>query len=277
MNKPIKAYAKSIYGPEPQNLNEMGHALIKIIDAYHGHNRYGYMRVSAVKCLGLAWEISHSDSVSNSHSSPEGYSRNWSCDKTLPKGFPGWQGRVWVRYTNDFSNSFGSDPFDRTLTYTGTGGDGGYDGPWSTIIHTHFNRYGHGKTDGMYPKINAYSWDFKIFDYDWPELSDVLDWKNGLKQWEKTVEKEWKKAVKEWENTVLVKHNEDAMLAKLEDRWIRPIYPPSRPDPPTHPKHKFFWEDAETKANDEIFMMNCQPKDSANFKKIGIDNISKWC
>jgi len=171
----IKQSAKKIYGREPKTLDQVGKAVIKIIDthksSYGGHKR----EVVATKCVGLSWSITHSDSVSNSHSAPEGYLTNFGGYGTkdgVPRGYPGWTGRVWVRYEND-STTFGSDPFSQTLTHTGTGSWGSYDGPWREVAHQWYERFGkYNHKNAIYPEPQIYSWDFKIFDADWPKIED---------------------------------------------------------------------------------------------------------
>jgi hypothetical protein len=154
------------YG-EPQNLDELAQMVIKAISSYS----YEGKRTPVV---GFAWDI-HYDSVSNSHDCPINGKTNWSRREVLEDGSPaptsyqGWQGRVWIRYRRP-TPSFGSDPFEDTLTYPGTGGAGSYDGPFEGISTARYRRYGHNDGPNNYPEPQAYSWDYRFFEDDWPAL-----------------------------------------------------------------------------------------------------------
>ena len=120
--------------------------------------------------LGFSWDLRRHEHVSNSHHAPLNGVTNWSRrDPGNPTGYPGWEGRVWIRY-KDSPKSFGSDPFGGTRTYTGTGGFGSYDGPWAEVSTKRYNRYGR-KQNADFPEIQCYSWDYRIFESDWPELA----------------------------------------------------------------------------------------------------------
>lgn len=85
--------------------------------------------------FNLRWN----DSVSNSHSCPHNgvtnWSPSWNKDKTVPTGYPGWQGRAdWiVAWPQEWDGHYlGSDLFShgtfqsgRQRAHTGTGGGGG--------------------------------------------------------------------------------------------------------------------------------------------------------
>ena len=85
--------------------------------------------------FNLRWN----DSVSNSHSCPHNgvtnWSPSWNKDKTVPTGYPGWQGRAdWiVAWPKEWDGHYlGSDLFShgtfqsgRQRAHTGTGGGGG--------------------------------------------------------------------------------------------------------------------------------------------------------
>lgn len=128
------------------------------------------------KLVGFAIDCAWSDRVSNSHNAPFGERTNFTRDPKLPTGYPGWTGRVWVRYDHAERNGFGSDPLRGTGLHTGTGGFGSYDGLWKqlhSMIHNSRSRF--------WPDVNAYSkvepqiysWDCRIFAQDFPELYDV--------------------------------------------------------------------------------------------------------
>ena len=107
---------------------------------------------------GIKWELYHNQSVSNSHSCPKNGVMNWSGNKSLPRSYPGWNGRLWLRYGKDkfhSGNGFGSDMVEGSLTYTGTGGFEHYNGPWN--------------------KGEIYSWDYRFFDSDFPKLERLLN------------------------------------------------------------------------------------------------------
>jgi hypothetical protein len=92
----------------------------------------------------------------------------------------------------------------------------GYGGPWEKIAKLHFNRYKYvklGKTD--YPRPEIFSWDYKIFDADWPQLN----------------------VLKEYMYLTCLKKFEDLPVPDLT--------------------HNFLWEDPETKAKDEAFILDC--------------------
>jgi len=214
MNKPIKERLRQIYGQEPQTHDELGHAVVKLLGAYRSVRT---IKNSSPNVLGLAWEVSYNNLVSNSHSAPEGHAQNWcgnADSRGVPRGYPGWSGRVWVRYADDRDFSFGSQPFSNTLTHTGTGGYGGYSGPWENIMRVHFNRYKNTKRsvkNGAFPDIFAYSWDFRIYAADWP-LLDIPRQKQMV-----------------W----------DRLQGKSD---------------PTEFSHKFHWEDPEQSKMDAEFM-----------------------
>jgi hypothetical protein len=126
---------------------------------------------------------------------------------------------VWVRYEKEQGYSFGSDPFRRTLTHTGTGGGGSYNGPWSEVSTARFHRFSHNRGPNTYPEIHCFSWDFKIFDADWPEVTA-----NIVDAFEKEI-----------------------VWATLNNKHV-----------PGQPTHKFLWEDPATKAADEAFIAECK-------------------
>jgi hypothetical protein len=152
----IKKQAKSIYIHEPRSMDSLGFCLIKLLD-----NR---LHRDDAKCIGIKWVVSHSEHVSCTHAAPAGKPTNLLSTKDHPTNYPGWVGRVWVRYSKDI-HRFGSDPFSGSLTHTGTGGSGDYSGPWSHLFEK--------RND-----IKIFSWDFKIFDEDWPLLREIKKHKN---------------------------------------------------------------------------------------------------
>ena len=120
MKSKIKKDILKVYGREPTTLDELAECVIKVID-----------RQTPV--AGFVWHIRHDTSVSNTHDCPIDGVTNWGGrDQNRPFGYPGWEGRVWIRYKSD-KETWGSDPFRATLTHTGAGGWGSYDGPWQKI------------------------------------------------------------------------------------------------------------------------------------------------
>lgn len=163
-----KQHILKVFGKEPSTPEELAQCIIKVIESQFNSSFGSSKAGKHYKVLGLAWNITFSESVSNSHNAPEGYPTNWSSKKSLPKGYPGWEGRVWIRYA-DHCRGFGSDPFPATLSHTGTGGGGDYNGPWAKIANKVY-KYNRQKKEKFHPEPALYSWDYKIFLNDWPEL-----------------------------------------------------------------------------------------------------------
>ena len=140
----IKDRAQKVYGTEPKTMDELADCVIKLINSYK--DSWGNMNPRVV---GFEWDLQYSSKVSNSHSAPEDGTTNWRGEKGIPTGYPGFVGRVWVRFAeNNEIIGYGSDPFAITLTHTGSGG------------------VGHG---GMW------TWDYKIFLSDWPEIENLIN------------------------------------------------------------------------------------------------------
>ena len=155
---------------EPKSLDEMALTVIKTIESYRGPRNAEFQ----TRVAGFAWDIRYGV-VSNTHDCPINGETNWGGrDEDRPQNYPGWSGRVWIRYGNENRNGFGSDPFSTTLTYTGTGGWGGYNGPFQKISSARFQRYGHSHDPECYPEPQVYSWDYRFFAADWPGL---IDWR----------------------------------------------------------------------------------------------------
>ena len=162
---PRKKHVLDIYGREPETLDDLARCVIAVIERetyYRAGGREG------CKVLGFAWDITYNDHVSNSHSAPVGYPTNFSPFQNpgRPTGYPGWQGRVWIRF--EYWPTFGSAAFERTLTHTGTGGGGAYNGPWTKVSHSHFSSPREIKD--QYPEPQIYSWDYRLYELDWPGI-----------------------------------------------------------------------------------------------------------
>lgn len=135
-------------------LNDVAEHVIDII------NRN--LKSEGAAVAGFAWDVRHGD-VSNSHDCPIDGVTNWGRKANKPTSYPGWNGRVWIRYSKPIK-SFGSEPFRNTLTYTGTGGWGSYNGPWAAVSTARY------KNKDAYPEPQIYSWDYRFFDSDFPGL-----------------------------------------------------------------------------------------------------------
>ena len=137
-----------------QTIDEVGQAIVKHLNINlqkEGSNRVIYFR----------WDITYSPYLSNSHSCPSKGISNWDRDKTKPTSYKGWFGRVWVGYEKA-TESFGSDPFRGVQAFPGTGGYGLYkveEIEWFQKLDL-----------ASYPCLYPLSWDFSIFEDDWPAL-----------------------------------------------------------------------------------------------------------
>lgn len=87
--------------------------------------------------------------------------------------FPGWQGRVWVRF--DAHSDIGSD-VSRYLRsadlHTGTGGFGSYNGPWTSLYHLWHHNHDVLKD---WPEPRVYSWDCTLFQDDFVDICNGMD------------------------------------------------------------------------------------------------------
>jgi len=137
------------------------------------------------KLLKINHRLQWNDCVSNSHSCPHdgvtNWSPSWNKDKTVPTGYPGWQGQIsWlVEWPKEFDSIYlGSDLFSkgtfhtgRQRAHTGTGGGGG----------GHFNK-----------EFNTWcqnpSYDFRIYASDWPGMARYYQ---KRQMWEKLANKEF--------------------------------------------------------------------------------------
>jgi len=178
---------------EPRTLDELAEFVIKVINHQIEPNRV----------VGFKWNLRYTDQVSNTHSSPLEGVTNWGSDDDRPRGYPGFTGRVWIRYDRE-PKSFGSEPFGRTTTHTGTGGYGSYSGPWTEISRY---RYENRKRKD-YPEPQSYSWDYRFYLEDWPEIRRQVEqqqiWRalNGREGF--TMDHEW-----EWHDPVTVRADAD--------------------------------------------------------------------
>ncbi len=126
--------------------------------------------------VGFNWNINYRNKVSCSHCSPVGELNNWGIKADRPRSFPGFIGRVWIRTAKPIrSGTWMSNMFDTSLSYTGTGGGGSYNGKWADISKARYLKYESGKrnkSEVVYPKVQCWSWDYKIFCSDFPAIID---------------------------------------------------------------------------------------------------------
>jgi len=155
------------WGREPTGLDDLAQCVIAVLNQQPA-NRYHPARSQRVKVAGFGWNINRG-TVSNTHDCPINGVTNWGGrNDNAPTGYPGWHGRVWVRYAEK-NSSGGSDPFPATLTYPGTGGFGGYNGPWERLYQDWYKHH-RNKKKLTYAEPQIYSWDYRFFDEDWPDL-----------------------------------------------------------------------------------------------------------
>lgn len=154
---PLKQRILDVYGKEPAGLDDLARCVMAIINSN-----------CKTPILGFKWNMTHG-TVSNTHSCPLNGVRNWNNSPDKPIRYPGWTGRVWIRYADGTGR--GSEHFNGTLTYPGTGGFGGYDGDWEQVYKAYMkvHRYRRGKPE-VYPEPQIYSWDYRFYDSDWPDL-----------------------------------------------------------------------------------------------------------
>lgn len=107
----------------------------------HRHNVINHRRKTAFEFLNVSINANYRESVSNTHSAPFNHAQNWSREKHLPMGYPGWHGRIEFRYNGDIDGFF-SSLFSNTGINLGTGSGGG---DW-------------------------YSSEITLWGFDWPEM-----------------------------------------------------------------------------------------------------------
>ena len=157
------------WGREPTSLDDLAECCIAVINQWLTDNGEDN------RVVGFSWDIRLDKSVSNSHNCPINGDTNWDRDPDKPLGYPGYYGRVWIRYANKIA-SFGSKPFESTLTYPGTGGGGSYGGPWQAINALRYDRHGYATGPDLYPVPKIYSWDYKFFIHDFEGLEHWINW-----------------------------------------------------------------------------------------------------
>lgn len=135
------------------SLQDLGDNVVKEIN-------YGFGGKN--KVILLKWEVKYDESVSNTHSAPKFKNTNWGCDPELPRGYPGWEGRVWIIYQADPRKPGFHNPLRIQRIHTGTGGYGHYSNSskWCVAL-----------TREMYPL----SWDVRFFADDFPKVKELLE------------------------------------------------------------------------------------------------------
>lgn len=187
--KPIKENILRVFGRDPETLDELAECVIAVINSQPNQGWGEKKRRTAVnhRVAGFAWDITYSDRVSNSHSSSEGLPQNFTGREGVPRHYPGFLGRVWIRYA-DAPNTWGSEPLEKTLTHTGTGGAGAYGGPWAAVASARWQTYGHKRGADLYPEIHCYSWDYRFYLADWPSIAR---WVEKQQIWSELSGKPW--------------------------------------------------------------------------------------
>jgi hypothetical protein len=149
------------YG-EPDSLDSLGYFVIKVINEKE-------------IVTGFKWDVRFSPKVSNSHSCPIAGVSNFSGHKNLPTGYPGFTGRVWIRYLKE-PEHFASDTFSKTCTHTGTGGFGSYNGPFDEISHVFWERNRRpNKSSCDFLSLSIYSWDYRFYIQDFPLIQKAIE------------------------------------------------------------------------------------------------------
>ena len=240
---PTQQHIVDVYGKYPETLDEIAESVIAGLNETN-------------EVVGFAWNIGFDPKVSNSHSAPLDGQTNWgnTAGPDVPNHYPGMYGRVWYRYKERDRGHGMSRGFAPTLTYTGSGGSGAYDGIWHNLCSAVYrtrtrkvdNRRAHGFTNVYkYPEPQCYSLDYRFFLADFPAVEKLI--------------------VEQWEAHNLAEDQAETW-AKIKGKWH------------TRNKFKYFhqfeWEDPETKAADAAFLneyeANLKEGDEPFSEKIGI-------
>lgn len=136
------------------------------------HLRWNRGIPPAPRLLYLGWKLNYRQNVSNTHHCPKNGEINWGGrKKDAPRGYPGWEGRVWLGYSKR-SERLNTMDAARDVLHTGTGGGGMYDFPFhpglSFNSKEHKYSYQDTKTRVVVP-VHPYSWDGRVFIDDHPE------------------------------------------------------------------------------------------------------------
>lgn len=132
-----------------------------------------------VRIAGFSWNIVYSECVSNTHYCPvSGYtnfrqSRFDESGKPLAIGYPGFKGRVWIRYNKKFSES-GATIVKKSFTYPGTGGIGSYDGPWDYTANIYYSNKEKLRLHYEFTQPQLYGYNYRFFLSDFPLIEQKI-------------------------------------------------------------------------------------------------------
>jgi hypothetical protein len=160
---PKQQHIVDVYGKLPETLDEIAEAVIAVVSVTD-------------PVIGFAWNIHYEKSVSNTHRAPVHGEINWSGrDPDAPRGYPGFYGRFWIRYAKDPDFSWWSEVIGKSLTHTGSGGGGAYDGPWTEICSAVYKAKNYLPDNGdlfspAIPRVHCYSTDYTFYIDDFPGL-----------------------------------------------------------------------------------------------------------
>jgi len=137
-------------------------------------------RKSEVELVGIAFELFRSRKGA-SHSAPIGKRTNFA----RPQIYDVFEGRIWIRMSNDRYDGLLSNLFDGTYYHIGTGGGGCYNSPWHKVVDIYYYRF----QSRAFHKLNCgdfigkpcvYSWAFNFWMDDFPEFKKLEDQKDLL-------------------------------------------------------------------------------------------------
>lgn len=158
---PVKQRILDIYGGEPQTFDELCECVIQVV------NHYECRREPKNQLIGFACRYSYNRQVAATHSAPLGHRINWQS----PEKFPALTGRVWLRYADQQRSELGGV----ALVHTGTGGFGGYSGPWEGAAYHYYGLFGYEKHKDQFHRPMIYSYDSKIWLEDWPGIASDIE------------------------------------------------------------------------------------------------------
>ena len=239
---PKQQHIVDIYGKYPETLDEVAESVIAGLNETN-------------KTVGFAWRVGFDPKARFTCEA-----RHGGCTtKKLPNGeypstLPGMYGRVWYRYKERDQGHGMARGFADTLTYTGSGGSGAYDGLWHNLCSAVYRTRErvadssrcHGfRNDYKYPEPQCYSLDYRFFLEDFPAVAELI--------------------IGQWEAHNLAEDQAETW-ARIQGKWY------------TRNKFKYFhnfeWEDPTVKAADAAFLKeyeaNLKEGDEPFSKKIGI-------
>lgn len=170
---PKQLHIIDIWGKEPTTMDEFAEACIKVVNNTKVLARFNNKPFTP-KLTGFAWDIKYKKQISNTHHAPLNGVTNWHCHDDKPKNYPGFYGRVWIRLDKDY-DCWSSELLDATLTHTGSGGGGAYDGIWQTAAAMFYKKYGY-KNTRRFKRPQVYSYDYRFFVEDHPWLEKYINW-----------------------------------------------------------------------------------------------------